>query len=191
MEMRPISAESLDDFGHLLRAQPESSGCWCMWFIARVADYHAAGDAGNRGAFSALVQSSTTPMGLLAYERGEAVGWCAVGPRSRYTRILRAPTLKGRNKAEDDTVWLVPCFLVRENVRRRRVATDLLQAAVDLAARSGATAIEGFPLSGAKTRSRSADFMTGTEALFSSCEFIPVDRPSNNRVIMRRELAQT
>ena len=189
MEIRPLSQDQLEDFGTLQRSQPESTGCWCMWFVRPVADYHASGDAGNRAAHAELLGASDVPTGLLAYsDEGDVVGWCAAGPRSRYVRAVKTPTMNGRDQREDDEVWLVPCFLIHPQHRRQGVATALLEAAVDLAARSGARAVEGFPLSGSKKRSKSADFMTGSEPLFAGCGFYPVRRPSNNRVIMRREL---
>lgn len=188
VEVVPIDTDRFEDLGSLLCSQPESSGCWCMWFISRVADYHSRGAAGNRAAFVDLLNTSPTPVGLLAYDGDAAVGWCAVGPRSRFARAIKTPTLKGRDSAEDDDVWMVPCFLVHPSARRRQVATTLLRSAVALAKQHGATAVEGFPLAGDRTRSKSADFMTGTEPLFASCGFGPVRRPSENRVIMRRDL---
>ena len=184
-----MSRDRLDDFGALQRTQSESSGCWCMWFIKRVPDYHAAGDTGNRAEFRELLEASEVPMGFLAYnDDGRAIGWCASGPRSRYSRAVKVPTMKGRDPAEDRDVWLVPCFLVDRDQRRRGVAKALLDAAVHAAAEAGAKAIEGFPLSGSKKRSKSADFMTGTEDLFAACGFSPLHRPSGNRVVMRRDL---
>lgn len=100
---------------------------------------------------------------------------------------MKAPTLRGRDASEDDQVWLVPCFLISAERRRMGVATALLRAAVGVAEQAGATAIEGFPLSGSRSRSKSADFMTGTESLFSSCGFGAVRRPFDNRVIMRHD----
>ena len=136
---------------------------------------------------TALVRQNGPPMGLLVYDGAEAVGWCAAGPRTA-TRVLRAPTLKGRDKDEDSSAWLVPCFLIRDDHRRSGIASSLLIRAVELAVEHGATAIEGFPLAGSRPKSSSPDFMTGTESLFEACGFSVVRRPSNNRVIMRRSL---
>ena len=188
IDVVPIDAARLDDFDALQRTQSDSSGCWCMWFISRVADYHARGAEGNRAEFLALLDAGDTPMGLLAYDGDEAVGWCAVGPRSRYERAVKVPTMKGRDPFEDDEVWFVPCFLVHPEARRRGVATGLLEAAVALAEQHGAKAIEGFPLSGDRPRSKTADSMTGTESLFVACGFDPIRRPSDNRVITRLDL---
>jgi hypothetical protein len=97
-----------------------------------------------------LAGCDNPPGGLLAYDDGGTiVGWCATGPRSRYPRALRSPLMSSREKNEDDAVWLVPCFFVRSGHNRTGVTHRLLLAAVDHSRRHGASAIEGFPLSGA------------------------------------------
>ena len=58
-----------------------------------------------------------------------------------------------REAAEDADVWLVPCFFVRTGFRRTGLTEQLLNAVVQHARRFGATAIEGFPLSGDGPRS--------------------------------------
>lgn len=162
--------------------------CWCMWFIRPVKDFHAAGRTGNQEMFRELASAATFPIGLIAFDGGEPVGWCAVGPRDRYTRMLKSPTLQERDRSEDSKAWLVPCFMIRPDRRGSGVATSLLTAAVALAAAHGAAVIEGFPLAGDKRRSGGSDFQTGVEGLFAGCGFYAVYRPSANRVIMRREI---
>lgn len=184
----PFDPSRSGDLDRLFATDPVVDRCWCMWFITRVADFHEAGRAGNRSAFLQLAEQDPDPLGLIAYRGTEAVGWCAIGPRRRYERILRAPTLKERDRTEDDTVWFVPCFFIRPDARREGVAAALLRGAVELARTSGAPAIEGFPLAGTKARSGGSDFMTGVEPLFASMGFTPTHRPSNNRVIMRLSL---
>lgn len=47
---------------------------------------------------------------------GEAVGWCAVEPRSAYPRMLRNSRVRWEGGSEDrldDSVWVVTCFVVR------------------------------------------------------------------------------
>lgn len=158
-----------------------------MWFIIPVKEYHANGRDKNRQLFSNLIASGQHPIGLMAYSDITPVGWCAVGPRSRYVRGIKTPTFKGRDPAEDASVWLVPCFFVRQGYREQGVARALLEEAVSLAAASGASAIEGFPLAGTNRRS-GADTQVGVEGLFSSCGFSTIRRPTDNRAVMRREL---
>ena len=182
-----VTPQRISHLDALFGSDDVTDRCWCMWFIIRVADFHRAGRTGNRASFVDLVAREPEPMGLIAYEGDEPVGWCAAGPRDRYERMLRSPTLRARDSSEDDSVWLVPCFYIRSETRGAGVATALLEGAVDLARRHGAPAIEGFPLSGEGRRS-GGDLQVGVEPLFAACGFAPVRRPSGNRVIMRRQL---
>lgn len=184
----PVTADLVPDAEKVFASSPGSAGCSCAWFIIPVAQYHAGGMSENRKLFVQLVESEKEPVGLIAYFDGEAVGWCAAGPRSRFARALRVPSFKGRDSSEDDSVWLVPCFNVRKDHRRQGVSGALLAGAVELAHRHGARAIEGFPFArGAKL---SRESMVGCEAVFEACGFVVSRRPSATRVVMRRELSR-
>ena len=184
--IEPVTSDLIDDMGRLLGTDRAAGGCWCMWFIVPVKDYHRAGSGGNRASFCDLMASSEQPLGLLAYQADEPMGWCAVGPRSHYRRALKTPTYLGRDPGEDDSVWLVPCFFVRRDARRAGLGQMVLQAAVGLAKEHGAITIEGFPFSGGKRRS--SDTQVGFASVFSACGFEAIRTPSPSRVIMRREL---
>jgi GNAT superfamily N-acetyltransferase len=185
----PVTADRLDDLAALFGTSGTTRGCYCTWFLIPAKESHAGWSGGNRLTFEACARSETMPMGLLAYADNAPVGWCAAGPRSRYTRALRSPVLKQHDPAEDERVWLVPCFFVRVGFRRQGIMRKLLTRAVDLAAAHGATAIEGFPLSGEKRRG-SGDAFLGVEGLFAGCGFTAVDRPTANRVVMRLDLSR-
>jgi GNAT superfamily N-acetyltransferase len=143
---------------------------------------------GNRRRFEAMARGSATPMGILASVAGEPVGWCACGPRSRYAAALggRGAVVGGRARAEDQSVWLVPCLFVEAGYRGQGISYALVRAAVELARGEGAAAIEGWPL--AASDRRSADAFLGREKVFEELGFSCVGRPAPNRVIMRREL---
>jgi GNAT superfamily N-acetyltransferase len=186
IEVKQVTTDLLKDAESLFESDQATAGCFCMWFIIPVVDYHAGGAKRNRELLRELTNSSPHPIGLLAYQDGEPVGWCAAGPRDRYERALRIPSFKGRDSSEDQSVWLVPCFFIAQVARRRGVAKALLEGAVALAQEAGAKAIEGFPfVTGAKL---GKDPMVGAEAIFEACGFEATRRPSNTRVVMRREL---
>lgn len=187
LEIKPVDATAISTLGKLFAADTATKDCWCTWFIVPVREYHAAGEGGNRAKFAELVACTAEPAGLMALIDGVAVGWCAVGPRSRYTRAIRTPTYKGRDRVEDDSVWLVPCFFVRQDARGQGISRALLESAVGTAREHGAIAIEGFPFAGSGRRS-SGDVQIGMESLFASCGFTAVRRPTGNRVVMRLEL---
>jgi GNAT superfamily N-acetyltransferase len=145
-------------------------------------------NGGNQRRFKAMATDSPTPMGILASKDYEPVGWCACGPRSRYTTAIsgRSKIMASRPRAEDESVWLLPCLFVRVGHRGQGVSHALVRAAVELARREGAIAIEGWPLAGSERRS--ADAFVGRESVFEDQGFARVDRPSPQRVIMRLEL---
>jgi GNAT superfamily N-acetyltransferase len=147
-------------------------------------------DAGNRRAFEAMAAESELPVGLLAYDHGEPVGWLACGPRSRYAvaTSTRSKIMRARRPEEDDSVWLVPCLFVRVGHRRKGITYALLEAAIQLARSSGAVAVEGWPRSGDDRRQ--SDLYLGREKLFAALGFTCIDRPSAQRAVMRLELRQ-
>jgi GNAT superfamily N-acetyltransferase len=187
VDIQPLTPDRLNDLAALFGTNKTTAGCYCTWFLMPVKQSQAGWGDTNRREFESFARQADPPAGLLAYRDGEPVGWCALGPRSRYARMLKAPTLRQRDPAEDDAVWLVTCFFVRRDARRSGVTRALLEGAADLARRRGAVAIEGFPLAGAARRSTGEAFV-GVEPLFASCGFVPVAHPSPSRVIMRRDL---
>jgi GNAT superfamily N-acetyltransferase len=145
-------------------------------------------NSGNQRRFASMASASTTPMGILASQAGEPVGWCACGPRSRYAAATspRNKIMRNRLRAEDETVWLLPCLFVRAGRRGHGLTHTLIRAAVELARREGAAAIEGWPLAGSERDS--VDAFLGREQVFEDLGFSCVERPTPERVIMRLEL---
>jgi GNAT superfamily N-acetyltransferase len=189
VDVRPLTADGLDDLADLFGTSGTTAGCYCAFFLVTSGEFNAGWRGGNRKTFEALVSTTDEPAGLLAYHDGSPVGWCATGPRDRYRRVLRSPLWRDRDASEDDSVWLVPCFYVRRSARGAGVTKALLLAAVDLAARHGAPAIEGLPRSGHQ-RVDAASAYVGSEALFADCGFTTERHPSNHRVLMRREISR-
>jgi len=187
-EVKTFHVGLSDDLAELLAADASAGKCWCMWFIDPVKDFHAAGAAGNRERFEGLARSAAEPMGLLAYRAGRPVGWCAVGPMERFARALRTPTLRGCG-APPQKSWLVPCFFVHPAHRRSGVTRRLLERAVSLAAEHGAELVAGFPVAGQRPAS-SGDRQVGSEGVFAGAGFVPVHRPSGNRVVMQRAVGR-
>lgn len=187
VEILAATKERSADITDLFGANDCIQKCACTWFIQSVATYHSNSVDENMALFEGLLNRGPLAMGLLAYSEGKPIAWCAAGPRSRYIRAIKTPTYKGRNPIEDDTVWLVPCFFVRPDHPKVDIMVEMLTHAVALAKKHGAKAIEGFPFSGSKLRS-SGDTQIGIESMFEQCGFSAIRRPSDQRVIMRREL---
>ena len=187
LTIEAVTADRLPDLAALFGTNSTANGCYCTWFFIPTKDNQAGWGAENRRTFEEVARRDPLPMGLLAYAEGTPVGWCAAGPRARYSRALRTPTLRRRDPGEDADVWLVPCFFVKVGFRRQGIMRDLLNRAVQLAGQHGARAVEGFPLSGDRRRG-TGDAFLGVEPLFASCGFEVTSRPSPSRVLMRLDL---
>lgn len=187
IESRVLTETNVQDFIDLMNCDASAAGCMCTWWMIGVKDYHSNGPAGHTKAFLDSLKKSPYGMGILAYESGSPVGWCACGPRSRYARAIKTATFKGRDQQEDNDVWLAPCFFVKKEYQNQGLATTLLREAVRYAKQNQATAIEGFPFCKGRTH-RSGDLQAGFESVFESCGFQKTRSNSDTRVIMRLEL---
>jgi GNAT superfamily N-acetyltransferase len=141
--------------------------------------------AGNRDRQRKAVLQGPAP-GLLAYRDGRPVGWCALAPRTAYSRIMRSPMVKGDR--DEPGVWSVPCFYVARDSRRTGVASALIEAAVRYAADHGARALEGYPVPAEGGRVVAPDAFTGTVGLFASAGFREQPSGTRRRRVMRRDL---
>src|SRR5574342_159963 len=180
--VRPVTPARLADVATLFGTSKTTTGCYGMWFVVSSRECTAGWSGGNHQRFDAMTRASGPPLGLLAYHGREAVGWAAAGPRSRYARALKSSVFKQRQPLEDDAVWLLPCFYIRRDARRSGLTLELIDGAVELARRHGATAIEGFPLAGHGRRGTGEAFV-GVEPQFAACGFAPVARPTPARVV--------
>lgn len=186
IEMRPLTPDRWSDLEALFGPAGGCVGCWCMFWRAGSAEYREGKGEGNRRALRTLVESGEVP-GLLAYDGGHAVGWCAIAPREEYSRLARSRTLR---PVDERAVWSVPCFFVAKSHRRRGMVATLLRGAIGYAGSRGATIVEGYPIdrSGpryAGQRLSGSNGSTGIRSAFLEAGFTEVARPNDNQVIMR------
>lgn len=189
-DVQVVGPDQLDAVRILFGNDRATRHCWCMAFCESGWEFTAGWyGGGNRRRFEAIAVAGRSPMGVLASVGDEPVGWCACGPRSRYTRAIkgRSSLLAGRPPNEDEDVWLVACIFVDPRHRGMGIAVPLLRAAVVLARQEGASAIEAWPLAVGVRRAGSEH--VGREAVFARLGFQCIQRPTVERAIMRLELA--
>lgn len=183
MTIRPLTPSRWKDLEALFGARGACGGCWCMfWRLPRPAYERQKGE-GNRRAFKKLVDEGDPP-GLLAYDGGRPVGWCAIAPRAEYPKMARSRILQ---PVDDRPVWSVSCLFVARPYRRRGVSVRLLEAAADYARRRGGRILEGYPVD-PHTKMADAFVWTGLASAFRQAGFTEVARRSPTRPIMRRNL---
>jgi GNAT superfamily N-acetyltransferase len=138
--------------------------------------------------------AAETTSGLVAYLGGEAVGWCAVEPRSAYgglVRVSRVPWLGRSEDRADAGVFAVTCVFARAGFRRRGIGSALARAAVSSAWSRGARAIEAYPMLTTPGHTITLDEIhVGTRSMFAAAGFAEVSRPTLRRVVMRIDVSQ-
>jgi GNAT superfamily N-acetyltransferase len=156
-----------------------------MWWRLTRREWGQGAGAPNKRAFKKLVTGGRVP-GILAYAEGKPVGWCAIEPRTSYPVLQRSPVLK---PVDQEPVWSITCLLVARSWRKRGLSVKLIRAAVDHAARQGASIVEGYPVEPRRDTMPDYSAFTGLVSAFREAGFTEVLRRSATRPIMRYRVA--
>ena len=178
-------AERWDDLAELMGERGDPSRCWCQYYRSEGPYEHESPEP-NRAAMHRQVATATVPHGVLAYDGRRPVGWCAVAPRGDYPRLKRMQAATATQNEEG--LWSITCFVVRVGHRRRGVATQLLQAAVDLARRHGAKTVEAYPVDESVRPTGSSGLFQGPLSMYLRAGFTEVARPNASRAVVRSAL---
>ena len=136
-----VTADWWRDLERLFEARGAPHHCWCAPYRWR--DAGALDKADKKARMRALVRAGT-PVGVLAYDGEQPVGWCSVAPREEYARLERSRTM-ARATPPDTPTWAVLCFFVARPYRGCGVSGALLRGAVACARARGARVVEGYP----------------------------------------------
>lgn len=177
----PLTMHHWDAFTRLFGEKGACGGCWCMHWRLTAAAFNAQRGECNRQAMHALVIQGK-PVGVMAFERDIAVGWCAVAPRAEYPRFNNSRILKSVDAAP---VWSVTCFYIAKQYRMKGMSVPLLNAAVAYATANGAAIVEGYPVEPSHGKQPDVFVWTGLAATFIKAGFTEVVRRSKVRPIMR------
>jgi GNAT superfamily N-acetyltransferase len=180
LTVRPLTPDLWPALEELFGKHGACNGCWCMY--GRIGNaYRKRPREKNRTAFRAIVRRGPPP-GLLAFKGDVPVGWCQVTPREAVPWLDRTWRLK---RVDDVPVWSLSCFYVRKGYRRQGIASALIAAAVRVAKRANAPALEAYPFDAAVSPSASS---TGYVSTFARAGFKTVVCRAPARPIMRYDL---
>jgi GNAT superfamily N-acetyltransferase len=176
----------------------EQGRCSCQRFKTKGWFWEQATDEGRRQSFRDQVNcddpDATSTTGLVAYlnepnGEQEPVGWVAVEPRTEYPRILslrRTWTGREGEDKNDDSVWSVTCFVVRQGYRKRGITYALAAATIGYAKANGASAVEGYPMITQPGKEVTwGELHVGARQVFEEAGFTQVAHPTPRRVVMR------
>ena len=168
--------------------RPDANVCWCLSYRLEGKEHRSlVGPA--RGEKVRELLEAGGPLGVLAYDGDEVVGWGAVAPRAEtsFARNRRIPHV------DDLPVWSAWCIRVRPGHRGEGISHHVLRGAVDLAREHGAPAIEGYPVDNRGAKVDLTMAYVGTRALFERAGFTKAADTTSMlngfpRVVMRLDL---
>ena len=181
LEIHPVTADRWDDLETLFGSNGAYSTCWCTWWILSSKVYGETPPKDRRALLENLVVDDQEP-GLLAYRDGVPAGWCAVGPRPRYSRLMSTRSQVYRPDDEAPDNWVINCFYLPRAQRGQGIATMLLEAAVGYAFGRGAASIDAYPL--VEVGQGANSLYVGTVSMFERAGFVEMRRV-RNRPLMR------
>ena len=167
--------------------RPDANVCWGLSYRLPSKENRALVGPARGERVRQLLEEG--PLGVLAYDGDDVVGWAAVGPR--------ADTTFARNRkiphVDDLDVWSVWCIRVGPGHRRTGISHHLLRGAVEFARERGAPAIEGYPVDNQGEKVDLAMAYVGTRRLFEQAGFVKVADTDSvldgfPRVLMRLDL---
>lgn len=141
LSVRPVTRDNWDAFALLFSSKGAPHYCWCSTYRQRDAR-HLDGDQ-RKHLMQGLV-SQKIPIGVLAFEGDEPIGWCSIAPRESYIRLEKSRTMP-RVTPPTTSTWSVLCFFVVRSRRKQGVMRALLEGAVAYAGQQGAKIVEGYP----------------------------------------------
>lgn len=189
IEVRPAAV--FEDVATMLGPKrADANVCWCLSY--RIASKENLALRGPARGEKVAELMACGPIGVLAYDGDEVVGWAAVAPRA-VTSFARSRTIP---RVDDLEVWSVWCIRVRPGHRGKGVSHPLLEGAVAYARAQGAPAIEGYPVDNRGERVDTTMAYVGTRGLFEKAGFAKVADTTSvlsgfPRVVMRLALGSS
>jgi GNAT superfamily N-acetyltransferase len=182
------SATDFDDVRTMVGPKrPDASVCWCLSYRLSSKENRALIGPARGEKVKELIERG--PLGVLAYDEGEVVGWAAVAPRAETSFAISRKI----PHVDDLDVWSVWCIRVRPGHRGKGISHLLLEGAVEFAKEGGAPAIEGYPVDNRGEKVDLTMAYVGTRRTFEKAGFVKAadtDSVLNGfpRVLMRLDL---
>ncbi len=193
---RELSPATWPDFDRLFSKHGGVGGCWCMHYQrprGRTMKELTPSErrAKNKRDKKSLVDQDRSH-GVLLYDGGNPIGWCAYGLRQEFPRIDNGRNYKRLDKLDEpEKLWRITCFFVDRDYRKKGVADLALKAALDSIKEHGGGVVEAYPVTqkSAKAWSKwSSWFWFGTESMFERENFKLVGPMGPHHLLVRRTI---
>lgn len=134
-----VTRESVAEFEAFFTSRGAPHYCWCMVWRRSTEESHHHTPADRKRQMMARIEAGN-PIGLIAYDGEDPVGWVSIAPRETYRNLGGPPVAPG------EIIWSIACFYVPRKLRGQGLVHHLIKGAVEHARRQGATVVEAYPV---------------------------------------------
>ncbi|MHB8127389.1 MAG: GNAT family N-acetyltransferase [Mobilitalea sp.] len=151
------------------------AGCYCIYYHwndlleAESKEYAASGGECFRRNLAIKFIQDGILQGYLAYEEGSVVGWCNANDKGNYDGFSKEKRPEiWENVDSTDKVKSIVCYTIAPHMRRKGVATQLLDRVCSDALAEGYAYVEAYPGKGESDIHRNYH---GPYTLYERCGF--------------------
>ena len=123
--------------------------------------------------------------GIVACNNDMPVGWIAVQPGEKYTRLANSKILQ---PVDPRPVWSIVCLFIHKDYRKKGISVELIKNACRFAAVKGGTIVEAYPTETKNKTVAPVFIYTGTAFAFKNAGFKEVARRPETRPVMRKDM---
>ena len=190
IEIHRLSPELADDYVHFFDITPhdeyvDAHKCYCVCWCADDYEGKDFSTAQKRRAAAHTYVQQGILQGYLAYHEGKPIGWCNANTKAdclkccSWRMFMKDVPVNPSEKAKS-----VFCFVIAPGMQRKGIASQLLERAVQDAAKEGFYCIEAYP--NKRFVSVASDFM-GPVEMYKRHGFEIIGETSG-KYIMRKAL---
>jgi GNAT superfamily N-acetyltransferase len=168
-EIRALSLETWDAYAALIEKHNGVwGGCWCHYFHAD-SESDPKAVLGGAGFKRRMVELGIAHAALV-FDGDQAIGW------AEYGTPVELPNIYHRKQRDASGIehanYRITCFFVDRDHRRKGVAYEALQGALDLIAAAGGGVVESYPNTLVEGKKTSSSFLhNGTREMFEKAGF--------------------
>jgi GNAT superfamily N-acetyltransferase len=166
-----VGKSNWDEFEVFFESKGILRNCWCMaWRMTKEEKKNNTGTCRKQYLKSRV--ETDIPIGLLAYDNGQAIAWCSVAPKDGHRG------LGGNNNL--GSLWSLTCFYILPEYRKHGMVHILIEAAKQYSKDNGGQYLEAYPV---EEDSPSYRYM-GFVRTFEKEGFVYIEKAGSRRNVM-------
>lgn len=182
INFEPLSIHTWPQLEALFGENGACGGCWCMYWRLFHKEYEQKKGLENKQLLQQLIKDKQ-PLGVVAYQDENPVGWCSVSPKPTLVRLSKSRLYK--HLEEIDDTWSITCLFIHKEYRHQNLSTQLISAASAYAFDQGAKVVEAYPIMPQKKNMPPVFAYVGFESAYGKAGFEKIKQVSPTRSVMR------